>query len=64
MMGKAQPHTPPRPPMWGPFPKCEVRLGYHLVVGPLFWGIPPHLGYKPSSQGASYSIVQSVSSHQ
>jgi hypothetical protein len=36
MMGKA----PPPNPMWGPFPKCGVRLGYSLDLGPLFWGIP------------------------
>lgn len=38
MMGKASnPH-----PMWGPFPICGVRLGYHLVLeAPYFGEYPP-----------------------
>ncbi len=25
---------------WGTFPKCGAGLGYHLVLGPLFWECP------------------------
>jgi len=41
---------------WGTFPKCEAKLPYHLLVGPLFWGClhPNPLGYTkgpPISRG-------------
>jgi len=25
---------------WETFPKCEAKLGYHLILGPLFWECP------------------------
>jgi hypothetical protein len=25
---------------WGTFPKCRSGLGYHLILGPLFWECP------------------------
>jgi len=25
---------------WETFPKCEAKLGYHLILGPLFLGMP------------------------
>jgi hypothetical protein len=36
-MGKAH--------VWGTFPDCEVKLGYCLVLGPLFWEWPPPLTF-------------------
>ncbi len=47
---------------WRTFPNCGAELGYHMIVGSLFWECPTTLGVAPSPSLCTWIVIGLVQS--